>query len=103
MHLLKHNIAVLLLAVLFVSGCNKKADKPLLVEGNLQKQGATTYQYGTHILTTTNGPAIEYVLESNHLNLDPFVGRSVIATIINTHYSVENGPDLYDVISITAK
>lgn len=66
--------------------------------GTLQKQGVTTYQYGTHVLQIT--AADKLVLKSSTLNLDGYVGMHVKVTAVNTHYTVENGPELYDVTAI---
>jgi|ERR1019366_1438935 hypothetical protein len=66
--------------------------------GTLQKQGFTTYQYGTHILVVN--PTTKYVLESNTVDLNPYVGAHVTITAINTHYHAEQGPEMYNVTSI---
>ena len=67
----------------------------LVTTGTLQKQGFTTYQYGTH---TLNG----YVLESTTIDLDRYVGTNVTIHAVNTHYTVEQGPEMYNVTSIVA-
>jgi hypothetical protein len=61
--------------------------------GTLQRQGFTTYMYGTHVL---NG----LVLKSSTIDLDPYVGQHVRITAVNLHYQAEMGPELYDVLSI---
>ena len=69
------------------------------VTGTLQKQGVTTYMYGTHILVVD--PSTSYVLESTSIDLDAYVGAHVRLTAINTGYHAEMGPDMYNVTSIT--
>lgn len=69
--------------------------------GLLRQQGVTTYQYGTHILEA--GSNTELVLKSDNINLDNYVGKNVQVTAVNTHYTVENGPELYNVIAIATQ
>lgn len=76
-----------------VSGANLSAS------GTLQKQGFTTYMYGTHLLVVN--ASTTYVLKSDVVNLDPFVGKQVKLTAVNTHYHAENGPELFNVTWIT--
>jgi len=66
----------------------------LTATGVLQNQGFTTYMYGTHLLGG-------YVLESTTIDLNPYVGARVKITAVNTHYQVEQGPEMYDVTAIT--
>ena len=69
-------------------------DDRLEINGVIQKQGITTYQYGTH---TISG----YAIRSNSLNLDDYVDQNV--TIIGRKiegYPIEGGPDYLEVIKI---
>jgi hypothetical protein len=86
--------------------CNKKTTTSVIeckgdcitVRGTLQQQGMTTYQYGTHTISSAEGNA--YVLKSDVLNLKKFEGKKVKLTAQNLHYTVENGPELYNVVAI---
>ena len=72
----------------------------LTATGTLELQGFTTYMYGSHILRVDS--ATLFVLKSTTLNLDPFVGMRVSIQAVNMHYSVDLGPDLYNVMAIAA-
>jgi hypothetical protein len=84
-------------------GCHKSyspANPDVIVaEGNLERLGMTTYQYGTHVLSNANG----YVLGSKSINLNLFVGKKVEITAYDVHYQVEQGPTLYEVTSVREK
>lgn len=69
-------------------------------EGTIQKQGTTSYQYGTHVLKDTEGNTI-YALKSDAVNLDTFLNKkiTVVATKVEG-YPIEGGPDYLEVIKI---
>lgn len=77
--------------------CNKnevnsdnKGDK-IEITGTIQKQGITTYQYGTHTLSG-------YALRSSTENLDEYVNQNV--TVVGhkiSGYPIEGGPDFIEV------
>ena len=76
--------------------CTNKENNNNLIETTdiIQKQGITTYQYGTH----TNS---DYALRSSSVNLDDYVGQSV--TVVGQKvegYPVDGGPDLLEVEKI---
>ncbi len=48
------------------------------ITGTIQQQGITSYQYGTHTITTTNDEF--YALKSETVDLDDYVNR-------RSHYS----------------
>lgn len=82
--------------------CQDRVSGDTVVQtGNLRQQGVTTYQYGTHVLDAVSGS--EYVVKSETIDLDKYVGKHVQVTAINMHYTVENGPELYNVISVVEK
>lgn len=63
--------------------------------GLLIKQGFTTYQYGTHIISND---IQSYALQSKTLNLDTFVNKHVsIKGKKIEGYPLEDGPDFIDV------
>ncbi|MCB0695913.1 MAG: hypothetical protein KDC07_01030 [Chitinophagaceae bacterium] len=66
--------------------------------GVISRQGPTTYQYGTHILTTNSGE--EYILVSTIVDLDKRVEQKCIVLMEDLHYSAEGGPALYNVTVI---
>lgn len=82
-----------------LSACHKnKTINPvdqIVLTGTLQEQGPTTYMYGTH---TLNG----HVLKSDRVNLNIYEGSKVMVTATNVHYTVESGPELYNVTAIVS-
>jgi hypothetical protein len=99
-------VCISMLCTVGFSACNRKAATPFVeckgdcitVRGTLQQQGMTTYQYGTHTISTAEGNA--FVLKSDVVDLKKFEGRKVKLTAQNLHYTVENGPELYNVVAI---
>ena len=58
--------------------------------GLIQKQGITSYQYGTHTLTTKDS---FYALKSETVDLDKFLGETITVTAESIDgYPVDNGP-----------
>ena len=93
----------LFLGLLFLTGSlsctnTKVTSDQIEVSGIVQQQGLTTYQYGTHILSSNNKI---YALRSNTINLDDYLNNkvSIIAKKI-AGYPVENGPDFLEVIKV---
>jgi hypothetical protein len=98
---MKHFLLLLIIAVFSLSACHKSSGTGNIItaSGILQKQGNTTYQYGTHILTDSQGNTTR-VLKSKTINLDNYVGKQVIVTAQDVGPTPENGPKLYNVIGI---
>ncbi|MDP6922213.1 MAG: hypothetical protein QGH06_04480 [Lutibacter sp.] len=76
--------------------CDTDDGNPAMVEitGTIQKQGVTTYQYGTH---TVSG----YALRSSVVILDDYVNQNV--TLVGHKidgYPVDGGPDYIEVEEI---
>lgn len=74
-------------------GCDKT--QMVEVKGLLEKQGVTTYMYGTHTISNNN---IYYALRSETINLDNYIGQNVI--IIGEPiegYPIDSGPEYLDV------
>jgi len=69
----------------------------MMASGTIQKQGFTTYQYGTHLLVAKDRT---YVLKSDVIKLDRFVGKHVVITGKSIEPLPEQGPKLYNVIRI---
>ena len=88
-----------------VLSCSKKttdtasgAKENVTVIGNLEPQGATTYQYGSHVLKMHD--TVAYVLKSTAIELNKYEWLHVKISATNTHYHAEQGPELYDVTTI---
>src|ERR1044072_885506 len=95
-------ITFLGIALLAITGSCKKGDRSVIctgdcktLTGTLTVQGATTYQYGSHLLTTKDNDV--YVLTSNVCPLNNFKNRKVI--LVGKHTDApEQGPELYNVV-----
>ena len=107
MQLLKQTLLLAsIVLVALVSSC-KKANPDvsgtgdvITATGQLQLQGSTTYQYGTHTLTTSGATPVKYVLRSQAIDLDLYVGMTVTITATGSTNTPEKGPELYTVTSI---
>lgn len=92
-------------AVLGSALCTSAAPGPaahsqVAATGIVEKQGITTYMYGTHVLVNEHGKTL-YALRSKAVNLDKFVGKKVLVEGDLIHgYPVDFGPDYLDVKSI---
>lgn len=95
MRLIKSLFIVILVCISVIS-CHRNDDKTNIIEvtGTIQKQGFTTYQYGTHTIS-------DYAIQSNSVNLDNYVNQNV--TIIGHRidgYPIDGGPVYLEVEKI---
>ncbi|NJW54169.1 hypothetical protein [Salinimicrobium oceani] len=69
------------------------------ITGTIEEQGMTSYQYGTHTITTAGDEF--YALKSEALDLDQYIGKNVtlIAEKIEG-YPLSGGPDYLLVLSV---
>ena len=85
------------LLALILFSCDPKG-KYIETTGTLEKQGITSYQYGTHIIVDTDQ---RYALRSETVPLDSFVNRQVrIQGKKVEGYPLEGGPVLLEVVDI---
>jgi UDP-galactopyranose mutase len=81
-----------------ISSCKKEQLADNQYKGLLKRQGPTTYQYGTHTLTTSS---TTYALTSKVVDLDKYLDRVVIITGKRVNgYPVDGGPEYIDVKEI---
>ena len=95
MTLLKTTLLGILICLSF-SLCNREENNWINVEvnGTIQKQGITSYQYGTHVLPG-------YALRSGSLDLDNYMGQVVtVVGYLVEGYPVDGGPDYIEVEEI---
>jgi len=72
-------------------------NKNVEIEGVIQKQGITTYQYGTHILKGKK----TYALTSKKVSLNEYIGKKVkIQGTFISGYPIEGGPQYINVKNI---
>lgn len=92
-------LAIFLLAG--VSSCNKETEfKRTKSVGVIQKQGITTYQYGTHVLLDGSGQTM-YALRSERVNLDQYINQEVeVVGNLVLGYPVDGGPEYMDVAKV---
>ena len=94
---------ILIITSLFLFGtqaCQSKklASNQIELSGIIQKQGMTTYQYGTHIIISNDK---QYALKSSTLDLNKYLKQKV--TIVGEKvagYPIENGPDYLEVVKV---
>ena len=80
----------------FAISCNKNEydHGKIEVSGTIQKQGITTYQYGTHIISG-------YAIRSSSIILDDYINKEVtIKGYKIDGYPVDGGPDYIEVEEI---
>ena len=88
---------ILLVSILtLILSCEKSITTSIPVEitGIIQKQGVTSYMYGTHVISG-------YALRSNTILLDNYIDYNV--TIVGYKidgYPVDGGPDYIEVTDI---
>ena len=77
-------------------------DPPLQVEGVVQPQGITFYQYGSHVLTDPGGTTLFALRSDDPELLDRVTGRRVrVSGRMVVGYPVDMGPLLLDVQDVT--
>jgi hypothetical protein len=98
---MKRSVKILLF--IFILGmaysCCKESNKNFVkAKGIISKQGMTTYQYGTHILTGTN---VYYALKSDKIDLDNYLNKEVEVRGNKIEgYPIEGGPEYLEVICV---
>lgn len=95
MKLLKSLFVGIIICLSLIS-CDKENGNPDNIEitGTIQKQGITSYQYGTH---TISGHA----LRSNSIDLDNYVNQNITVSGYKIDgYPVDGGPDYIEVEEI---
>jgi len=97
-------LLIAVVTVLLVTACSVSNNKTRAVTGTIeltgiiQQTGMTTYQYGTHILTTDK---TFYALKSSNINLNKFIGEKITITGKKVSgYPIDNGPELIDVLEV---
>lgn len=85
-----------------VATCNKgtaaKNQDLMQITGEIEPTGMTTYQYGTH--TLTSGETF-YALKSDKVDLTPYEGKTVSITAEKIEgYPVDGGPEYLNVIQV---
>ena len=71
---------------------------PVVVRGIIERQGMTTYQYGTHVLIDPLVRQVTHALRSDVVELDKYIHRFAEVTgYLVPGYPVEGGPPLLDV------
>ena len=98
------------LLLLFTATCSKIPEEEgsasaiinetsMEITGTIQEQGMTSYQYGTHTITTGNDEF--YALKSEAVELESYVNKEV--TIIAEKiegYPVDGGPEYLMVLEV---
>lgn len=96
---MKHLMSVFLIVSLaFFTSCDKDSLDPNELEGVIAVQGITTYQYGTHTLTTDTE---FFALRSETVDLEQFINQNVVIRFEKiSGYPVDGGPDYLEVLEV---
>lgn len=82
---------------IFAAACNNLTDE-MEVTGTIHKQEITSYQYGTHTLTT---PETFYAIRSAEVDLSAYEGHRVTVKAEKVEgYPIEGGPEYLEVKEI---
>lgn len=74
-------------------------ENALEVTGTIREQGITSYQYGTHTITTATGEF--YALKSDTVDLDEYTGKEVSITAEKIEgYPLSGGPEYLQVLKV---
>lgn len=95
-------VPVLLMVFLLPCACLGGNARPaeITAVGTVQKQGITTYMYGTHVLKDESGKTL-YALTSDRVDLDRYVGRKVtVRGDLVGGYPVDGGPPYLRVAAV---
>jgi hypothetical protein len=85
------------LLIIAASTCSKK-EQTFSFNGTLEKQGITSYQYGTHVISDGK---ITYALKSDAIDLDKYVSKKVTIYGFKIEgYPISGGPDYINVTRI---
>lgn len=93
-------LAVILIGLMSCMSQKNELNKSSATEykGLIQSQGISSYQYGTHTLTTEES---FYALTSETVDLTDYVGKTITLTAEPIQgYPVDGGPLYLNVISI---
>jgi hypothetical protein len=83
-----------------VPTANNRKEDEVSLNGTIQKQVMTTYQYGTHVLQNKDGKTL-YALKSEMLRLDDYIGKTVeVRGQLLNEYPIEGGPPYVEVVKI---
>lgn len=104
---MKTVVCVLMLIFIFVGAesCKKETEFGVTrVSGIVQKQGITTYQYGTHVLLAVGTTETLYALRSDKVNLDGYINKEVeLKGHLIRDYPVDGGPEFLEVVKVISE
>ncbi|MFV8225472.1 hypothetical protein [Christiangramia aquimixticola] len=95
-------LLIFLLPLIFIPGfssCNSSdIEDGSIYKGTIQKSEVTTYQYGTHVLITSEN---RYALKSETLDLNDYIEKTItIKAEKIPGYPVDGGPEYLNVLKI---
>ena len=89
---------LIILGTMLVQTCSKQEAAGVEFRGLLEKQGITTYQYGTHVI---GDGKTSYALRSEKENLDKWAGQTVTVKGVKIPgYPVDGGPEFLEVSEV---
>ena len=101
MKFISYLIAPLFFIVITSCSSGNSQDSGLTYSGVIKPSGMTTYQYGTHTITTDDS---FYALKSETIDLQDFEGESVTIKAKRIEgYPLEGGPEYLEVMQVSKK
>lgn len=88
------------LLLIFTATCdNSGITNTRKLTGKIEAQGITSYQYGSHTITTSEDQT--YALRSERVNLEQYEGETItIRTRKIEGYPIEGGPQFLEVLRV---
>lgn len=93
-------LSPLFLIFIFTATCNSTTtqENTMEITGNIEPQGITSYQYGTH---TISNEEQFYAIRSEAVDLDDFIGKEVTIVAEKIEgYPLEGGPEYLLVLEV---
>lgn len=96
---MKNLLLVVFSTIVLFSACTEATVAPNNeLTGVVAEQGITTYQYGSHTLSTTDS---YYALRSETVVLDAYIGETITIVFEKIDgYPVDGGPEFLDVVKV---
>ena len=96
---MKYFLFVFVIAI-FLSSCKSQINAPdNAITGTIQKIEASTFMYGTHTLSDSNGKTL-YALYSSKINLDMYNHKKVALIGVDKGGGVDGGPPYLEVTNV---
>ena len=91
-------LSIWLILLIFSATCSGIREEGIEVTGTIKEQGFTTYQYGTHTLTSAED---FYAIKSDSIDLNLYLNKEVTVKASKIEgYPVDGGPVYLEILEI---